>query len=133
MKYFSTLIITLTMSLTGCANLQEHPTEVSGQFTASAQKIAQVQQLEKEGIIKDVVIMESDPAQIIASGPENVMACLSSEGGKWLQEHNECEYMNRNQCESLGGSYNECASACRHDPEAQICILLCVQVCEFKK
>lgn len=57
-------------------------------------------------------------------------ACLSFDGN-WLEEFQECEGMSQEQCENLGGNYNECASACRHDPDAEICTQQCVQVCEF--
>ncbi len=32
-------------------------------------------------------------------------------------------------CSGAGGTWNECGSACRTEPEA-ICILMCVQYCE---
>ncbi len=57
-------------------------------------------------------------------------ACLSFDGN-WLEESQECEGMSREQCENLGGTYNECASACRNDPNAEICTLQCVLVCQF--
>lgn len=57
-------------------------------------------------------------------------ACLSFDGN-WLADFNECEGMSKDQCENLGGTYNECASACRHNPEAVVCTQQCVFVCEF--
>lgn len=51
----------------------------------------------------------------------------------WIEEAYECEWINRETCNELGGNFNECASACRNDPEAEICTLQCVQVCEFNK
>jgi hypothetical protein len=57
-------------------------------------------------------------------------ACLSFDG-KWLPEYQECEGMSREQCENLGGDYNECASACRHEKEPGPCTLQCVFVCKF--
>lgn len=62
--------------------------------------------------------------------PDPEGACLSFDG-KWLPETRECEGMSREQCENLGGSFNECASACRNDPNAEICTLQCVLVCQF--
>lgn len=38
--------------------------------------------------------------------------------------------MTRELCESAGGHFNECASACRNNPDAEVCILVCVQECE---
>lgn len=33
-------------------------------------------------------------------------------------------------CENGGGRWNECASACRNNPEAEACTMQCVQICE---
>lgn len=57
-------------------------------------------------------------------------ACLSFDG-TWLEASQECEGMGQEQCENLGGTFNECASACRNNPEAEICTLQCVIVCQF--
>ncbi|MEM0438188.1 MAG: DUF333 domain-containing protein [Candidatus Micrarchaeia archaeon] len=38
--------------------------------------------------------------------------------------------MTKELCESAGGHFNECASACRNNPEAEVCIMVCVQECE---
>lgn len=63
-----------------------------------------------------------------APNPEG--ACLSFDGN-WLSDSQECEGMSKEQCETLGGIFNECASACRNDPEAEICTMQCVIVCQF--
>jgi hypothetical protein len=57
--------------------------------------------------------------------------CEAAEG-TWVGEANECEYISQEKCEELGGTFNECASACRNDPEAEICTMQCVLVCEFE-
>lgn len=62
------------------------------------------------------------------SSPEG--ACLSFDG-RWIAGANECEGMSQEQCLSLGGSFDACASACRNDPEAQVCTMQCVMVCSF--
>jgi hypothetical protein len=59
-------------------------------------------------------------------------ACVS-ENGKWSAEYKECEGISKATCETIGGKFNECASACRHDPKAEICTMQCVLVCEFSK
>lgn len=51
--------------------------------------------------------------------------------GKWIGDAKECEEITKEQCEILNGEYEECASACRNDPEAQFCTMQCVQVCKF--
>ncbi len=51
--------------------------------------------------------------------------------GKWLDEYSECEGIERLDCEKMGGKYENCASACRHDSETEACIDVCVEVCTF--
>ncbi|MBN2096320.1 hypothetical protein JW752_02870 [Candidatus Peregrinibacteria bacterium] len=62
--------------------------------------------------------------------PQDNFGCKEA-GGNWLSEYNECEYGSREWCEEAGGTYSECESACRHDPDAEICTLQCVMVCQF--
>jgi eight-cysteine-cluster-containing protein len=52
-------------------------------------------------------------------------------GGTWLDEFNECEYIDETVCAELGGTFDSCASACRNDPEADMCTMQCVPVCSF--
>lgn len=53
-------------------------------------------------------------------------------GGNWLAEFLECEYVSAEFCtETLNGSFESCASACRHDEEALICTKQCVPVCQL--
>ena len=59
---------------------------------------------------------------------ENEVQCVTN-GGQWLAEFSECEYISENQCTQMGGEFKECESACRHDPNAEICTEQCVQVC----
>jgi len=51
------------------------------------------------------------------------------DGGNWLSEFNECELISSEQCSIMGGTFKECESACRHNPDAEICTLQCVSVC----
>jgi len=52
--------------------------------------------------------------------------------GAWIGQYNECEGMSQTQCANLDGSFNECASACRHNPDPQAaCIQVCIAVCTF--
>lgn len=68
----------------------------------------------------------------VDSEPNPEGACLSFDGS-WLSETRECEGMSKEQCETLGGTFNECASACRNNPEAEVCTMQCVIVCQFPK
>jgi len=60
-------------------------------------------------------------------------ACKSN-GGTWLESYQECEYVAPEWCASTGGRFDECASACRHNPEpATVCTMQCVPVCVFSE
>ncbi len=63
-----------------------------------------------------------------APNPEG--ACLSFDG-RWLEETQECEGMSADMCDDLGGTHNDCESACRNLSEAELCTLQCIQVCQF--
>lgn len=52
-------------------------------------------------------------------------------GGTLVTGTRECEGISKQACDNLNGTYNECASACRNDPDAEICTEQCVQVCEL--
>lgn len=51
--------------------------------------------------------------------------------GNWLEEFKECEYTSKEWCDENWGNFNECASACRNDPEAEMCTMQCVPLCKF--
>lgn len=59
-------------------------------------------------------------------------ACQLS-GGTFDARHGECLGISSGQCSAIGGTFNECASACRNDPKAKACTLQCVQVCQLSK
>lgn len=61
----------------------------------------------------------------------DLAAVCESNNGKWSAEYKECEGVGPEWCASNGGRFNECASACRHDPKAEVCTMQCVLVCEF--
>jgi hypothetical protein len=62
--------------------------------------------------------------------------CIKSEG-EWLENYRECESaltdkgLDQKSCEELNGKFDECASPCRHDPNAELCAAVCVKVCKF--
>ncbi len=130
----------IMLALTGCASVHEPVAEhselvVTRQFIGTTQSpdpvIAQVLELADAGILTDIIMTRSIPAQIVATGPENVLACLSSPDGRWLVAQQECEYMGEEACTSRGGQFNPCASACRNNTETDVCALSCVPVCRF--
>jgi hypothetical protein len=52
--------------------------------------------------------------------------------GTWLEQYQECEYASKEWCDTEGGQFDECATACRHDPNpARPCTMQCVPVCKF--
>lgn len=62
----------------------------------------------------------------------NIQSQCEEHQGKWLADFQECEYPDsREWCELAGGTFQECESACRNDPEAEICTMQCVIVCQF--
>lgn len=53
-------------------------------------------------------------------------------GGIWLQSSLECEVNDEGKwCDKEYGHYEECASPCRNDESAAVCIERCVSVCGF--
>ena len=63
----------------------------------------------------------------------NLKTQCTNNDGKWIEKANECEGLSKETCETLNGTFNECASACRNNPSAKICTMQCVVVCEFKE
>lgn len=63
--------------------------------------------------------------------PDSLGQRCESLGGKWIANFSECEVPSKEACDELGGSYDECDSACRHDPGGGPCIAVCVQVCSI--
>jgi hypothetical protein len=62
---------------------------------------------------------------------ELAKAC-QSKSGKWLEQYRECESADKQWCTAAGGQFNECGSACRHNPDpAAPCTLQCVPLCVF--
>lgn len=66
------------------------------------------------------------------SATPNTAAACASNGGQWSSQFKECTGVGSAVCGNIGGQFNECASACRNDPSAQMCTMQCVQVCQFK-
>ena len=67
--------------------------------------------------------------------PDNNIVSLAesceNNDGTWLEDFSECEFISEDWCLENNGSFNECESACRHDEEAEMCILMCVPVCNL--
>ncbi len=62
---------------------------------------------------------------------EILSSCIRS-NGRWLPPYKECENVGVDWCDLVNGAYNECASACRHNPDPRImCTMQCVPVCKI--
>lgn len=61
----------------------------------------------------------------------NYADLCSDLSGTWIKDTRECEYISKQDCEKNGGTFNECESACRNNPDTQICTMQCVIVCQF--
>jgi len=77
------------------------------------------------------------PAPVAVPSLDNMFVKIDQkcveEKGVWLVEYGECEGVSQSWCQTNGGYFNECASACRHNPTAEICTMQCVPVCAFKE
>ena len=112
-KILSGILVVLGLALSGCAltshiEAERSQADVTRQFFGSKSVpdtvMMQVMELKEAGILTDVHMTRSIPAQITATGPENVLACLASEGSRWLEEQQECEYMEGKNLHRSGGA-----------------------------
>lgn len=63
---------------------------------------------------------------------KNLSTSCQEHKGTWIEVSQECEYPDsREWCEEAGGEFKECESACRNNPDAEICTMQCVIVCQF--
>jgi Omp85 superfamily domain len=63
---------------------------------------------------------------------DNLAKACESKNGKWLEKYSECEYADQQRCAATGGRFDECASACRHNPDPAVpCTMQCVPLCVF--
>lgn len=53
-------------------------------------------------------------------------------GGTWSDRYKECTGITEASCTAIEGTWNGCASPCRNDPDAVVCIQSCVEVCTIK-
>lgn len=77
-----------------------------------------------ESFEDDNTLIEPEPDLDLAQSCQDA-------GGSWLAEFNECEHVGGMWCSNNGGIFNDCASACRNNPEAEFCTQQCVLVCSF--
>ncbi|MFW0871176.1 MAG: hypothetical protein ACKKL4_01850 [Patescibacteria group bacterium] len=93
-----------------------------------------VDTIESTPILEEQDMATSTLKNPIANSQEPTMAEKEAScelvGGEF-NEYQECLGISDIQCETLGGRWEECASACRHDSSAEFCTMQCVQFCKL--
>ena len=116
-------LLILTVIIGACAQLESQNN--SDTQTTDNQNIEIPSNNTTENIINNA---GSDGTEDIIDMPST---CVSL-GGKWIDNYSECEGISQDNCTALDGKFDECASACRHNPNPQtICTMQCVIVCSF--
>jgi hypothetical protein len=76
---------------------------------------------------------EANPPQVenpqlpVANSKE---ACVAL-GGTFEETYRECGGISEKQCTDIGGNFVGCGSACRHNPNAEVCTMQCVIYCQL--
>ena len=75
----------------------------------------------------------TNSSKIILDANNKKTSCENN-GGVWYTDNNTCEInsLSETSCIAKGGEFNQCASACRHDPKAEVCTMQCILTCTFK-
>ncbi len=76
--------------------------------------------------------VEMEEEMIDLNMDQVAILCEDQWGTRDVMYH-ECHGIDAMMCEEYGGRFEECGSACRHDPEAEICTLQCVIYCDFSQ
>ena len=66
----------------------------------------------------------------VSNGADVGESCVAAKGA-WSTEWDECTGVDKTWCEANGGRFEDCGSACRHDPKAEFCTMQCVIFCDF--
>lgn len=90
--------------------------------------------------IKDIITkvdytkQTEDKTSTTSSKTAESLKLCAQKSGVWYQEEKLCEanQFSEQECKVEGGEFNECASACRHDPKAEVCTMQCVLTCTFR-
>ena len=81
-------------------------------------------------------LMERGWGKMASENLTNTELLCTANGGKWDAKYKECVGISSKTCNILNGTFNNCASACRHETSAagepKMCIAVCVQVCSIK-
>jgi hypothetical protein len=94
----------------------------------------------KEKTMKKVFFILAISILLVACGGSNgndldtaeiEQMCVDG-GGTFVSEYNECEFISEDICTEMGGEFDECASACRHEEGSVACTANCVPLCTFE-
>lgn len=77
------------------------------------------------------VVPDNIPKDTVQPGPVPNAADCMRQGGTFNETHEECTGIDENSCKNIAGTWNECGSACRHNPSAEMCTMQCVQYCQL--
>jgi hypothetical protein len=94
---------------------QELRLQMMGHMTENPEMMEQMQNIMEQGHMDSRMMSPQSLCQ--------------RDSGNWLSEFNECELISSEQCSIMGGTFKECESACRHNPDAENCTLQCIPVC----
>lgn len=64
--------------------------------------------------------------------PTGAQSSCVNAGGTWDPANRECLGVNESTCKALKGDWDGCASPCRNDPGAEVCIQMCAEVCTIR-
>jgi len=105
--------------------------DLSGENEIKSPEIATNIDEEKEEPSEIPVKKESN---LLKNEKNDKKISCENRGGEWFAESAVCEInsFSQNECLAQGGEFNECNSACRHDPEAEMCTMQCVLTCTFR-
>ncbi len=119
----------LAMTEMYCENSQEQEfvnmiTESNGYMFDDQENLVLLLQMDSGSVMFSKEVKEATPDMEVACTGAN---------GKWIAEYKECEYTTEKACDAMGGTFNYCASACRHGEsesgEPVMCTMQCVPVC----
>lgn len=65
------------------------------------------------------------------SALENARVTCIESNGKWIDSANECEGISQDICEENRGIFESCGSACRNNPDVEVCTMQCMMYCDF--
>ncbi len=72
-----------------------------------------------------------DAGGTCTKGNSGKQVLCQSKKGTWSADYDECNGLKETECTQIGGTFYSCASPCRHDLKATVCIQSCAEVCQL--